>query len=532
MNDARRDHGLTRRAVVRGGVAGGALLTSGALLAACGGSHDAPTSAGSPASAPRRGGTLRVGVIGGGSSESVDAQVYYGGIDGTRLYQLYDPLAYFSRDGTKVDLWLAESIESNARGDEWTIRVKDGIEFHNGKTVGADDVRHTFDRIKASTAGGSQLFKRKIIESSYREMDERTLRFKLNEPDVFLRETLADYTARIVPVGYDPEKPVGCGPFKYQSFTKGKQSVFTRFENYWQEGKPYLDEVQILSFEDDVALVNALLSGQLDVIEGLPLSQTRQIEANPDFTLIRTERPIQWVPIVMRVDAAPYSDVRVRQALRLLVDRPQMVQQVLGGEGEIANDYLFALPTYGDPGLPQRELDVEQAKSLLKAAGQENLSAELVTAPFVPEAVPTAEVFAQQAKAAGINITVRKLDTGSFYGDQFLKRTLTSDYWGAQPYALQADTLLISPPGQPFNETSWSDEDWLKLMRQVYATTDVAKQTELVHECMRIESERGGYLNWGAAYGFDAANKRVQGLHADAIDPLGSHDLREAFLTS
>jgi peptide/nickel transport system substrate-binding protein len=534
-NDGSDEVRFTRRTALRGTAAGGLVLGSGALLAACGGSDsrdNASTSEGAPVSKVKRGGTFKVGRLTGGSSETVDAQVYYAGIDGLRLYQLYDKLVYWSDSPTGLDYVLAESIEPNPTADVWTIRLKDGIEFHNGKTLAAEDVEETMKRVKESTAGGNTIFKELVDMNSFKKLDKLTLRFSLKSPHVYVPEAFSDYTSGIVPVGYDPKKPVGCGPFKYKSFTAGKQSVFTRFENYWQEGKPYLDEVEIISFEDETSMVNALVSGQIDAAEKLSQSATAQVQANSNLTTIKTAIANSWVPIVMNIQMKPFDDVRVRQAFRLLVDREQMIEQVFRGNGVVGNDWVLSMEADGDPGLPQREVDVEQAKSLLKAAGQEGLSAELVTAAFVPEAVPTAEVFSQQAKAAGLNIKVRKVDTGTFYGDEILQRPLTSDYWSLQPYAMQADTMLIPAPGKPWNETGFDDPEYRQIMKQAITTVDREKRLELLHECMRIEHERGGYIQWGAQYSFDGASKKVQGLGTDAIgDPLGSHNFREVYLS-
>ena len=139
----------------------------------------------------------------------------------------------------------------------------------------------------------------------------------------------------------------------------------------------------------------------------------------------------------MRVDQAPFDDVRVRQAFRLIVDREQMVQQVLSGHGSVANDlYARYDPVYASD-LPQRQQDLEQAKSLLKQAGREGLSVELVTAPVFQGIVEAAQVFAEQAKGAGVNVKVRKVDSGTFYGDNYLRWPFAQDFWASRVYLSQ-----------------------------------------------------------------------------------------------
>ncbi|MYR07994.1 peptide ABC transporter substrate-binding protein [Gordonia sp. SID5947] len=529
---------LTRRQMLRGLAVAGLAAGAVPLLGACGGDQTGQSqrfASAAPASGtPRRGGSLKVGLVGGGSSETIDAQVYYSRIDGTRLAQLYEPLMQLKPDATGYENVLAESVEPNATGDEWTIRVKDGIEFHNGKTLDAEDVRFTFGRIKASTAGGSQLFKTLIDDNSYQMLDKRTLRFRTRQPFFPVPDMLNDFTARVVPVGYDPLKPVGTGPFRFGSFTAGRESVFPRFDNYRIEGRPYVDEVRILSFPDSTALVNSMMSGQIDAIEAVSLSAVPQLSQNPEVLVLRGVNPDQWIPVFMRVDLEPFTDPRVREAMKLLVDRDQMVKQVFGGHGEIENDYQLVYPgLYGDPGIPQRSLDVDKAKSLLKAAGHEGFQVELVTAPFVAEAIGTAEVFAAQAKAAGVDVRVRQLDTGQFYSGDASNRNLSSDYWTRLSYYAQADTTLAPPPGVPFNETHFADKDWAQAWSVALSSPDEAKRRQAVHDCMRLEWERGGYINWGAQYVFDAVSTDLSGIGETAQSAsLGMHNFRDTYFVA
>ena len=133
----------------------------------------------------------------------------------------------------------------------------------------------------------------------------------------------------------------------YESFTPGQQSVFKKFPNYWQSGRPYVDQLTIIDFTDDTARVNALLGGQVDAIDNLPTGQIAQVQGNSQLKVLISHTG-QWQPFTMRVDQAPFNDVRVRQAMRLIVDRPQMVEQVLSGQGRIANDMYAPF----DPGYP------------------------------------------------------------------------------------------------------------------------------------------------------------------------------------
>src|SRR5690606_20073687 len=200
-----------------------------------------------------------------------------------------------------------------------------------------------------------------------------------------------DYRIGIVPEGYYPKKPIGTGPFKFSSFTPGQESVFARYDDYWRDGQPYVDELRVVNFTDDTARTNALLAGQVDAIESLPYAMIRVIEADPTLRVIKSETG-NWNPFTMRVDVKPFSDVRVRQAMRLCVDRDEMITQLLSGNGRVANDMYSPYDPFYAKDLPQREYDPDKARSLLKAAGHEGLKVQLTTAPVSQGIVEAAQV--------------------------------------------------------------------------------------------------------------------------------------------
>src|SRR5689334_3209550 len=271
---------LTRREVLRGGIAGGAVLGAGGLLAACGGSSGgsgstSTQSGGGTTAKLRTGGVLRVGATGGGAKDSIDAHIPTTDPDIMRVWNLYESLAVRTPDFSKLEMLLAESIEPNgSKPDSWTVRLKPGITFHNGKTVTADDVIFSLQRItdpKDPKTGNASISY--IDRKNLKKVDERTVRIPLQFANANFPDDLGQYFNGIVPTDYDPKNPVGTGPFKYQSFTAGQQSVFEKFPNYWEKGKPYVDTLTIIDFTDDTARVNALLGGQVDAIDNLPAAQ-------------------------------------------------------------------------------------------------------------------------------------------------------------------------------------------------------------------------------------------------------------------
>jgi peptide/nickel transport system substrate-binding protein len=524
---------MTRRDALRKAVAGGAALSASGLLAACGSSSSTSSggasSSGTPAPAPqklRTGGVLRIGATGGGAKDTIDAHLPTTDPDIMRQWNLYESLAVRSPDFSKLDMLIAESIEPvGSKPNAWTVRLKDGIEFHNGKTVGADDVIFSLQRItdpKDPKVGNSSISY--IDRKNLKKIDERTVRIPLTLTNAAFPDDLGQYFNAIVPTDYDPKKPVGTGPFKYQSFSPGQRSVFVKNPNYWQTGRPYADQLVIIDFPDDTARTNALLGGQVEAINNLPAAQLASVRGNPNLRVLSSPTGA-WQPFTMRIDAAPFNDVKVRQAFRLLVDRKQMVEQVLSGQGSVANDlYARYDPVYASD-LPQRQQDLDQAKSLLQSAGKAGLTVELVTSPVFNGIVEAAQVFAEQAKGAGVNVKVRKVDTGTFYGDNYLKWPFAQDFWASRVYLAQVAQGDL--PNSPFNETHWGKGKFQDLITQARGTIDDAKRKEILHEAQKMQYDEGGYIIPYFSNIIDAYSSKVSGfVPAKSGFPFGNYWLK------
>lgn len=473
-------------------------------------------------SAPKRGGRLLVGIAGGGAKDKLDAHTPTSGPDIARVFALYEPLA-MRNVKYEFEMVLAESITSNPAADVWTVRLKPGIEFHNGKTVAADDVIATIKRIidpKSPKSGATGLSD--IDPNGLKKIDERTVEITLKSPFAEFDLQLGQYGNGIVPVDYDPNKPIGTGPFRFGSFTPGDRSVFPAFKNYWRHGQPYVDELVLIDFPDNTARINALLGGQVQAIDNLPFSQTRVLGVTPG-TKVLVAQTGAWLPFTMRVDQAPFDDVKVRQAMRLIVDRKQMIGQALSGQGDIANDLYSPFDACYNKDLPQRHQDLDHAKSLLKAAGHTNLTVELVTSEIAAGVPEAAQVLAEQARAAGVTINVRKVDSGVFYGDDYLKWPFAQDFWFTRDYLPQVANCAL--PGSPFNETHWNNEEFQKLIAQARKTLDKDKRCTLVHEAQKIEYDQGGYIIWGFRNQVDAYSAKVAGFEpAKTGTPLGNYN--------
>jgi peptide/nickel transport system substrate-binding protein len=517
---------FNRRRLLELSASGIALVGLGGLADACGGSGSS-TAPSTASGTPRRGGNFRLGANGGAASDTLEAQNPILNTDFARVYALYDPLVTLDDQG-RPTLVLAESIEPNADATEWTIRVKKGVVTHDGKPFGANDVLFSFKRMIANKFSGSTSVGPVDLNAS-KVVDPQTLILKYHQPYSILVDALSIYYFYMVPEGYDPKHPIGTGPFKYDSFQPGVQSVFTRNDHYWQPGGPYFDKLTIQNFSDETSQVNALASGEVDAINYLSATSVAAVQSAGGNLV--TAKTGAWGPFTMRVDLAPFSDVRVRQALRLVVDRPQMVSQLFGTYGSIGNDMFGIFDPDFDHSITQRVQDIEQAKSLLKQAGQSDLRLQLITDSFSPGQSNAAQVFATQAKDAGITVDVVKQNTTDYFAKSYSKVPFSQDYWIVQPYLVTVSQGFVK--GAPFPVERYEDAHYTGLYHQASTTTDASTKQEIIHEMLQIDYTSGPVIIPYFFPQIDAVSSKVMGVKAAVTgQALGNYAFKDFWFAS
>jgi peptide/nickel transport system substrate-binding protein len=524
---ATRPRSINRRDFLRYSGMGAAMLGGASALAACSSSSSSPSSQPAATGKPKMGGTLHAGLTGGTGSDTVDAHRGVDNVDFARIIALYDPLIGYDLQAQNK-LALAESITPNAKATVWTVKLRQGVTFHNGKPLTAEDVIYSLTRIVKNNYGGASSLASVDIKN-LKALDSLTVEIPCNTPYATLPDAMTGYYyyMGIVPVGYDPTHPVGTGPFKFQSFTPGQQSTFLRNDHYWDSTDgPYVDTLVITDYPDETSQVNAFVSGQADLVNLLSATSIPQVQANGN---ILTADGGGMTPFTMRVDKPPFNDPKVRQAMRLICNRPQMMELVFGGRGTLGNDIFSPFDPDIDKSIPQRTQDIAQAKSLLKSAGQEGLTVQLVTADIAQGTLKVAQVFAQQAATAGVTVNLRTVTGTEFYGNNYLKWVFAQDYWYYSKYLPQVAQATL--PNSPFNETHWDDPAYIKLYNQAVATVDPAARTAIAHEMQAIDHSIGGYIIPYFPPTIDGYAKNVKGVvPTKAGLSLGSYNFKAMWL--
>ncbi|MGI9054068.1 MAG: ABC transporter substrate-binding protein [Ilumatobacteraceae bacterium] len=474
---------------------GGSTATTGSSATSAPGTAPGTTAGGTPAGTP--GGTLRVGLV-GSTNDIIDGQYIVAKADQARCVTGWDPVLNYDTDfNISYEHSLAEEVETKA-ADNYVIRFKEGLEFHNGKPVTGDDIIYSFRRRIDPELNLAPGLAELLGPDGMTAIDDRTIEFQLLKPAVTFVNSLAEYTTTIVPVDYarfdgDVSTQIGTGPFMLQSFTPGTESVHVKNPNYWASGLPYLDEVQIIDFADAQALTNALASGDIDAAVDVPFAQVSTVESDSNLRILESQAG-NWLVITMAIDQAPFDDVRVRQAMRLIANRQEMVDRVLVGHGRIANDMYGVLDPCYPADIPQREQDIEQAMALLAEAGQENLTIDLFAPDDTAGLPDLIAVFADQAQAAGVTVNAQVLDGGTYWGDEYTKRTFATSFWSTRPYLIQVAAGSLENAIYP--ETHWPppDSDFTEKYEQAIAETDDDARCEVIAEMQQEEYDDGGNL--------------------------------------
>jgi peptide/nickel transport system substrate-binding protein len=542
MTDARReqdgsDFHVSRRQFVFAGAAG-ALALSG--LACGSSSHTTASNSSSVPGKPVTGGTFTVGMITGGTAETLNPGLAIALVDTLRCEQLYNLLFEPGPDIKTLVPRLATSAEPNKDATVWTLQLRPGVEWHDGKPFTAADVVYNFKLWGESSNYNNALFLNTVDFKGVRQRGPLTVEVPLMKPVAQFPSILSFSEPFIVQDGATNASfhtnPVGTGPFKFESFTPGSQSVFVRNPTYWEgDGKPYVDKVVIYStFTDEPARLNALLGGEVNVLSWVPPSEASTQKSNSQIKLLSSHSPNSYV-ILMRVDKGPFVDNRVRQALKLLANRATLVEDALDGWGTTANDlcgvgcdYFLNLP------VPQQ--DVEKAKSLLAQAGQSNLSFSLPTSDAVPGFVEAATLYAQQCSQAGVTVNVKNIPASTYYTSAagFLTRPIAMDN-GTTYQSLTALYQTWYTSVAPYNESWWGHQAGgaaaENLINEAIGELDPTRAADLWGEVQMQQFNEGGTLAYANADYIDAVASNIQGLKTTPVRNLNGGRLLDGWIT-
>lgn len=446
------------------------------------------------ADAPKQGGHFKVGVADYATSDTLDPANQNTRFQTYMQFQLRNCLIE-TGPGGKLVPELAESWEGSKDAKTWTFTLRKGVTFHNGKPLTPQDVIYSFN-----------LHRGKDSKSSAKPMVSALVDIKADGPNKVAFElasgnvgfpAITSYVGfAIVPEGTtDFDAGVGTGGYILAEFKPGIRSVVKRNPNYWKSGRAHFDSVELIGMKDAMARANALISGEISAFNYVDPKTVSLLRNNAKLKLARVASKSHFV-FAMLMDAAPFTNADVRTAMKLAIDREDLVKRVLHGLGTVGNDQpINAAYEFYDNAIPQIAYDPDKAKFLLKKAGASDLAVQLYVSetPFAG-ATDAAVLYREHAARAGIKIDVVKTPEDGYWDNVWDKKPFCATRWSGRINEDAMLSLAYTDEGMKvgWNETHMNDPRLNALVQEARGEFDEKRRRELYGECQRIIHTDGG----------------------------------------
>jgi len=441
------------------------------------------------AATPKRGGEVRVATEESSQTESYDPTKMVSGTDAARAYQVYNRLCNLDRNLVPVPN-LAIEWESANEASEWTFKLREGVEFHNGKTLTVQDVIYSLgEHIKEDSKSPSKTALSSIVDM--KADGDLVLKITLKDGNADFPVLLGhDYHTSILPEGWkDGDPVVGTGPYKLAEFEPGLSSAVVRNENYFKSDVAWPDTFITQGITDGTARINALVTGDIDMAT-VDARVAERLDQEPSAK-VHTTQSGQHFLWAMMCDRPPTNDLNVRLALKHCVDRQALVNKLVRGHGVIGNDHSVnpAIPTYCKE-IPQHDYDPDKASFYWKKTGLSGIevAASNAAGDF---AIDATLLLKEGAKTAGIDIKVKRMPEDGYWDSTWMNVPMCASNWNSRPTADLMLTLVYHSEAA-WNETQWKNERFDELLVLGRKTTDPAKRYEIYCEAETLVHDDGG----------------------------------------
>ena len=477
-----RANPIHRRRFLQGTAAVGALGATGALSVP-------------QARAAKKGGTMRMGKAHGQTTDTLDPGTAENGFTTALLFGVHGYLTEVGTDGS-LQPSLAESWEASDDASIWTLNLRQGVTYHSGKSLDANDVAAAINhhRGEKSTSAAGPIVK--AIQNIKTDGTHRVI-FELDGGNADFPFVLADYHLSIVPAKdgtADWRSGDGCGPYKLKHFDPGVSATFERYDGFWTDDRGHFDAIEMLSLVDLNARTTALVAGEVDAIDRLDLKTVGLLKRRPAIN-IHSVAGNQHFTFAMSCNKAPFDDVNVRLALKHAVDREELVKKILFGYGVVGNDHPIGPgQRFHNGELAQTSYDPDKARHYLKKAGVDSLKVDLSASDAAfGGAVDAAVLFQNSASKIGIDVNVVREPNDGYWSDVWMKKPFSAVYWSGRPVEDQMFSTAYQT-GVAWNDTFWSNKRFDELLIKARAELDEAKRRAMYHEMQAILNQDGGAI--------------------------------------
>lgn len=507
MNNDNKHHGsFSRREMLKG-------LSVASLYSTMGGTIALPVyaSAAQKISEPKYGGRIRVATVSSSTADTLDPAKASLSTDYARLYMLYGGLTRYD-EKLDAQLFLAESIDSEDQ-ITWQIKIRSGITFHDGKSLTSADVvysllRHQDPKVASKAAVIAAQF------SDVKTTGPLSLSIQLTGANADLPVIFASANFLIVQDGYTNfQTAVGTGPYQLKDFNAGVRTLVEKNPNYWQEGKPYLDEIELIGISDESSRVNALLAGDIHLVTALNPRSTKRIRKSGTHDVMQTESGL-YTNLIMRQDAFPTNNPDFVLGMKYLFDRELIKRALFRGYASIANDHpVPPNHKYYAADIPQRSYDLDKATFHLKKAGMIGARLPIFASPAAEGSVDMAALLQLRGIEAGFKLAINRVPADGYWSNHWMKHPL--GFGNINPRS-SMDVLfsLFYKSDAPWNESGWSNPKFDQLLVAARGEGDQQKRKQMYTDMQYLVSQHCGvgipvFLNL-----IDGFDKRVKGLTA------------------
>ena len=445
------------------------------------------------AQSPVKGGILKMGLGGGESTESLDPAMALAQVAFHVTRTFGETLLDVNNDGS-LDMRLAEDVSSSPDAKTWTFKIRQGVKFHDGAVMTANDVLETMRRHSDEEAKSGALGIMKGIADM--RVDGDNFIVELTDANADLPFLMSDYHLVIQPNGGrdNPNAGIGTGPYKVVEAEPGVRYTFEKFADYWDDSRGHFDGVEFAVINDATARNAALQSGQVHIVNQVAPKVAGLLGRAPGISVKNVSGRGHYV-FIMHCDTAPFDNADLRMALKYAINRQDMVDKILQGYGSIGNDIPInsAYPLFDDS-IPQREYDPEKAKEYYAKSGHDRSPIILrVSDVAFPGAVDAAQLFQESARACGIPLEISREPADGYWSEVWNVQPFCASYWSGRPVQDQMyATAYLSTAD--WNDTRFKNETFDAKLFEAKGELDGAKRKQLYREMADILSNEGGLI--------------------------------------
>jgi peptide/nickel transport system substrate-binding protein len=508
--------GATRRDLLR-------MLAAGGVVAATAGTFIG-SARNAVAQTPKKGGALRLALNSTSTADTLDPVRASAQGDYMRMSTFYNKLTVLDNSLTP-QMELAESFDTTD-AKVWTIKLKTGITFHNGKTMDSADVVYSLSRHvdPKLTSRANALAKAMIkIEA----VDKTTVRIELDQANADLPAILGTYHFVIIPEGTsDFTKAVGTGPYMTEVFEPGIRTVGKRNPNYFKSDAAYVDSIEMFGIPDENARVNALLSGDIHIGASMDARSAPLVKANPNLRLMVAPGG-SYTNLNIRMDMEPGSKKDFIDGVRALINRDAINRAVLRGFGEPHNDQpIQRASRYFNADVVAPAFDPERAKHHFEKAGLLGVGIPLICSEAAKASPDMAMVLQQDAAKIGVKIDVQRMPADGYWSNQWIKAPFHFGNINARPTADILFSLLYKSDAA-WNESRYVNPKFDQMLLEARGSLDEAKRKQIYGEMQAMVAKDAATIIPAYIASADAMSTKVGGLNPHPLGMLQGYNIAD-----